>query len=67
MTEWELFLKAFIQDGGYNVVIMGLFATIVIAVFGLLFGFIIGSIIAVIKVITPYKLIIKILQKICDL
>ena len=66
MSEWDVFVKYFINEGGYMIIFRGLFATLLIAIFGLIFGFIIGSIIAVIKVTPPYKKAVKIPQKICD-
>ena len=67
MSEWDIFVKFFVHEGGYLIIIRGLIATLVIAIFGLILGFIIGSLIAVIKVTPPYKKAVKIPQKICDL
>jgi polar amino acid transport system permease protein len=66
MKEWDIFVDYFIDQGGYHIILRGLFATLIIAIFGLLFGFIIGSLIAVIKVTPPYKRAVRIPQKICD-
>ena len=66
MSEWDVFVRYFVDEGGYMIIFRGLFATLLIAIFGLLFGFIIGSIIAVIKVTPPYKKAVRIPQKICD-
>ena len=66
MSEWDIFVKFFAHEGGYQIILRGLLATLVIAIFGLIFGFIIGSLIAVIKVTPPYKRAVRIPQKICD-
>ncbi|MBP5446266.1 MAG: amino acid ABC transporter permease [Acholeplasmatales bacterium] len=67
MKEWDIFVDYFTKQGGYRIILNGLLATAVIAVFGLIFGFLIGSLIAVVKVTPPYKKAVKIPQKICDL
>ena len=66
MKAWNLFYKQFITYGGYRSVLDGLLVTVEIAVFGLLIGVVIGTLIAVVKVMPKNKLIIKILEKICD-
>lgn len=55
MTMWQIFVRQFVTLGGYELVLQGLLNTIVIAVFGLLLGFLLGSFIAVIKAIPTYK------------
>lgn len=65
--EWDVFVNYIVNKGGYHIILNGLLATLVIAVFGLIFGFLIGSIIAVIKVTPPYKRAVRIPQKICDI
>ncbi|MBQ9937108.1 MAG: amino acid ABC transporter permease, partial [Oscillospiraceae bacterium] len=53
-VEWELFLSKFITAKGYQSVLDGLVTTIEIAVFGLLIGIVIGTLIALIKMIPKY-------------
>ena len=62
---WNEFVKQFITRGGYENVLKGLWATLQIAVFGLLIGILIGTVIAVVRVMPKYKLLPRILDKIC--
>ena len=62
----ELFLKDFIDAGGYKKVIQGLENTLLIAVAGLLIGIVIGTIIAAVRVLPKYKLLPRILNGICS-
>ena len=59
------FIKQFITNKGYESVLDGLVATIEIAVFGLLIGILIGTVIGIIRVMPKYKLLPRILDKIC--
>lgn len=52
---WELFYSKFITAGGWKNVLSGLGATVQIAVFGLLIGIAIGTIVAVSKVVPNRK------------
>ncbi len=63
---WEPFYRQFITYQGYLTVIEGLKYTVEIAVLGLLIGIFIGTLIAVIKVVPKYKILPRILSKICD-
>ena len=68
MSAWDIFVRQFITLEGYKIVLEGLLNTVIIAVFGLLIGFVIGSIVAVIKEIPSYKNpVVKIIQRIGDL
>ena len=68
MSAWDIFVRQFITLEGYKLVLTGLLNTVIIAVFGLIIGFIIGSIVAVIKEIPTYRNpILKIIQRIGDL
>lgn len=68
MSAWDIFVRQFVELEGYKLVLTGLLNTVVIAVFGLLIGFVIGSIIAVIKTVpNTKKPLVFILQKIGDL
>ena len=62
---WNEFVKQFITLKGYENVLDGLWATVQIAVVGLLIGIVIGTLIAVVRVMPKYKLLPRILEKIC--
>ena len=62
---WNEFIKQFITLGGYENVLKGLWATLQIAVIGLLIGIVIGTLIAVVRVMPKYKLMPRILDRIC--
>lgn len=59
------FIKQFITNKGYESVLNGLVITVEIAVFGLLIGVVIGTLIGIIRVMPKYKLLPRILDKIC--
>ena len=59
------FIKQFITNKGYESVLDGFFKTVEIAVFGLLIGIVIGTLIGVIRVMPKYKRLPRILDKIC--
>ena len=62
---WNEFIKQFITLQGYENILKGLWATLQIAVFGLLIGIVIGTLLAVVRVMPKYKLMPRILDKIC--
>ncbi len=62
----EVFYNEFITKGGYKTALQGLINTIEIAVFGLVIGIILGTLIALIKVMPKYNKAAKVLEKICD-
>lgn len=62
---WEKFVKALIDKNGYKVVLEGLWNTLQIAVIGLLIGIVIGTIIAIVRVMPKYKVLPRVLYKIC--
>lgn len=59
------FIKQFITNKGYESVLNGLVITVEIAVFGLLIGVVIGTLIGIIRVMPKYKLLPRVLDKIC--
>jgi len=65
MLKVNRFLYFFIEQGGYNEVLTGLKNTLLIAVTGLIIGIVIGTLIATVRVLPKYKLITRILDKIC--
>lgn len=62
MKFWEIFY----ENNGYEKVLIGLKNTLVIAIVGLAIGIIIGTLIAIVKVLPKYKRLPKILDKICN-
>lgn len=66
-VEWDLFISKFITAKGYQSVIDGLVTTIEIAVFGLLIGIVIGTLIALIKMIPKYHFAPRFFSCICDI
>lgn len=59
---WEIFY----EYNGYEKVLVGLKNTLVIAIVGLAIGIIIGTLIAIVKVLPKYKRLPRILEKICN-
>lgn len=66
MKSWNSFYRQFITYEGYKSVLNGLFVTVEIAVLGLLIGIVIGTLIAIVKVMPKYKLLPRVIAKICD-
>lgn len=65
-AKFDVFCELFIQEGGWKRVLsVGLVNTLLIAVLGLLIGIVLGTLIAAVKVMPKYKLLPKILDKIC--
>lgn len=64
--KWAVFYNTFANKNGYKEVLSGLKNTVIIAVLGLFIGIIIGTIIAAVKVIPPYKRLIRFAQRIGD-
>ncbi|MEG2561985.1 MAG: amino acid ABC transporter permease [Clostridia bacterium] len=55
MTSWKLFYNSFIVAEGYKNVLLGLRSTVIIAICGLVLGIIIGTLIAISKVVPSKK------------
>ncbi len=66
MRNIQIFCDKFFEQGGYKNFLTGLSNTAIIAVFGLLIGFLIGCVIATVKLIPSKKIIVKIANGICD-
>ncbi len=66
MTNFDIFYEYFITYKGYKDYFLGLKNTAIIAVFGLVIGFIIGCIIATVKIIPRKNIGLKITEKLCD-
>ena len=67
VKSWSVFWEKFGPGGAWQRVIgEGLVNTLVIAFLGLLIGIVIGTLIATIKVMPKYKLLPRILDKICS-
>ncbi len=62
---WDKFIEALIKNNGYKKVLEGLWNTVQIAVLGLLIGIVIGTVIAIVRVMPKYKRLPRILDKIC--
>ena len=63
--KWAIFTRYFIKNKGYLEFLTGVKNTALIAVIGLAIGIAIGTIIAVVKVIPPYKKITRYAQAVC--
>ena len=65
-AKFEVFWELFIDQGGWKRVLsVGLVNTLLIAVLGLIIGIILGTLIGAVKVMPKYKLLPRILDKIC--
>lgn len=62
----EKFWEIFYENDGYSKVLVGLRNTLIIAVVGLAIGIIIGTLIAIVKVMPKYKTLPRILDSICN-
>ncbi len=63
--KWNVFYNYFITDEGYTILLEGLKNTALIAVLGMLIGIVIGTVIAIIRVIPPYKKLTRYAQTVC--
>lgn len=66
-SKLENFIDTLSNPHYSSVLVQGLINTVRIAVIGLIIGVIIGSLIAIVKVAPKYKLVYRILDKICSL
>lgn len=65
-AKYDKFMETFIKYKGYTKVLEGLQNTLTIALLGLLIGIVLGTLIATARVIPQYKILPKILNKICS-
>ena len=63
--KWNIFYNYFITNSGYKKLLTGLQNTGLIALFGFLIGLVIGTLIAMVRVIPPYKKVVRYAQKVC--
>ena len=64
---WQVFWEKFSNPDTLKIVFgTGLINTLLIAVLGLLIGIVIGTLIATVKVMPKYKLLPRVLDKICS-
>jgi len=64
--KFEIFIELFFEKGGWKKVIgVGLRNTLMIAILGLLIGIVIGTLIAIVRVMPKYKRLPRILNGIC--
>jgi polar amino acid transport system permease protein len=65
--KWTIFSNYFFTNNGYKKLLTGIKNTCLIAVGGLLIGTVIGTLIAMVKVIPPYKKIVRYAQTVCNI
>ncbi len=63
--KWDFFYRYFVTNSGYKRLLEGMKNTAIIAIAGLVIGSLIGTVIAVVKVIPPYKKVVRYAQKVC--
>ena len=66
MSAWDAFVEDFVTYKGYEMVLNGLKNTLIIALAGLAIGVLIGTLIAVIKVVPSNGKVMMALGKLCD-
>lgn len=66
MVAWEKFYLQFIVYEGYLEVLKGLLVTVEVAVAGLLIGIVLGTLIAITRVVPKYKVLPRVLNRISD-
>jgi len=62
----DRFLRIFVDEGGYLQVLRGLKNTMLIAVFGLAIGIVLGTLVAAVRVMPKYKRLPRLLNRICS-
>lgn len=64
--KWEVFCYHFFENGGYKELLNGMKNTGIITVVGFIIGSLIGTVIAMIKIIPPYKRVTRYAQVFCN-
>lgn len=64
--KWGFFYNYFVTNSGYKALLRGMKNTGIIAAFGFLIGSVIGTLIAIVRVIPPYKKLTRYAQKVCS-
>ena len=67
MKNIEIFCRNFFEYGGYKDYLKGLSNTAIIAVFGLLIGFVLACVIAFVKILPSKKIPTTLAKKVCDI
>lgn len=65
--KWNVFVRVFVTNGGYNSVLLGLKNTAYIAIFGFIIGIVIGTLIAIVKVSGKQNKIAKAVSRVGDI
>ena len=65
-TKWEKFFSTMESEYFQNLLLKGLLNTVQVAVFGLIIGIFIGTIIAIVKVAPKYRRSVRVLDNICS-
>lgn len=66
MSKWDIFYRQFVEKDGYKIFLQGLEKTVLIAVFGLIIGLIIGSLLAIFKLF-PKSILSKVVGTFTDI
>lgn len=66
MSSWKVFYAQFITKGGYKTALSGLLTTVEIAVIALCIGIVLGTLIAVVKVMPKYKVFPRVMNSVCN-
>lgn len=64
--KWGFFYNYFVTNSGYKLLLRGMKNTGIIAALGFLIGSVIGTLIAVVRVIPPYKKLTRYAQSVCS-
>lgn len=65
--KWNIFYNYFFTNNGYKTLLTGFQNTLIIAIMGLLIGCLIGTLIAIVRVIPPYKKLTRYAQNVCSI
>lgn len=66
MSNFEIFWNRFTNPGTINSILTGLQNTVIIAVFGLVLGFLLGCLLASVKLIPSKNVLVTVLKRIVD-